>query len=58
MKLGLEGLGFRQLSPVAPRCVPSLWPPRVPTAYTVDLRHGNFDFQENGKVITIDGLIM
>jgi hypothetical protein len=38
--------------------VPSLWPvPRVPTAYIVDLRHGNFDFQENGKVITIDGLI-
>jgi len=38
--------------------VPSLWPvPRVPTAYIVDLRHGNFDFQENGKVIAIDGLI-
>jgi hypothetical protein len=38
--------------------VPSLWPvPRVPTAYIVDLRHGNADFQENGKVITIDGLI-
>jgi hypothetical protein len=40
------------------KSVPSLWPvPQVPTAYIVNLQHGNFDFQENGNVITIDGLI-
>jgi len=40
------------------KSIPSLWPvPQVPTAYIVDLQHGNFNFQENGKILTIDGLI-
>ena len=36
----------------------SVWPvPRLPTAYIVDLRAPEFDVEEKGKVLTVDGLI-
>jgi hypothetical protein len=38
--------------------LPSVWPvPRLPTAYIVDLRAPEFDVEEKGKVLTVDGLI-
>jgi hypothetical protein len=38
--------------------VPSVWPvPQVPTAYIVDLRGPEFMVEENGKILTPDGLI-